>query len=138
MGRSMKEITSEELSSLNGKEGKPVSISFQGKIYDVSKSPLWSKGIHMNRHPSGKDLSGEIAAAPPGPEGLGAVSSNWDSEESSTRGTGVSSSHPPKSPPKIPHGETTSPSHDRPLSHCPFNGFVSLHSSPFPLPKPFL
>jgi len=66
----MKEITSEELSSLNGKDGKPVYIAFQGKVYDVSKSPLWSKGIHMNRHPSGKDLSGEITAAPHGPEVL--------------------------------------------------------------------
>jgi predicted heme/steroid binding protein/uncharacterized membrane protein len=66
----MKEITSDELSSLNGKDGKPVYIAFQGKVYDVSKSPLWSKGIHMNRHPSGKDLSGEITAAPHGPEVL--------------------------------------------------------------------
>jgi predicted heme/steroid binding protein/uncharacterized membrane protein len=64
----MKEITSEELLSFNGKDGNPVYIAFQGKVYDVSKSPLWSKGLHMNRHPSGKDLSGEISAAPHGPE----------------------------------------------------------------------
>ena len=64
----MKEITSEELLSFNGKDGNPVYIAFQGKIYDVSKSPLWFKGLHMNRHPSGKDLSGEISAAPHGPE----------------------------------------------------------------------
>lgn len=66
----MKEISAEELLSFDGKDGKPVYISFQGKIYDVSKSPLWSKGIHMNRHPSGKDLTGEISAAPHGPEVL--------------------------------------------------------------------
>ena len=66
----MKEIASEELVSFNGKEGELVYIAFEGKIYDVSKSPLWSKGIHMNRHPSGKELSGEIAAAPHGPEVL--------------------------------------------------------------------
>ena len=40
----MKEITSEELLSFNGKDGKPVYIAFQGRVYDVSKSPLWSKG----------------------------------------------------------------------------------------------
>jgi predicted heme/steroid binding protein/uncharacterized membrane protein len=64
----MKEFTSEELQTFNGKDGKPVYIAFEGKVYDVSKSPLWSKGLHMNRHPSGKDLSGEISAAPHGPE----------------------------------------------------------------------
>jgi predicted heme/steroid binding protein/uncharacterized membrane protein len=66
----MKEIAPDDLASFNGKEGKSVYIAFEGEVYDVSKSPLWSKGIHMNRHPSGKDLSGEIAAAPHGPEVL--------------------------------------------------------------------
>lgn len=64
----MEEMTSEELSSFDGKEGRPVYVAFQGKVYDVSKSPLWSSGLHMNRHPSGKDLTGEISAAPHGPE----------------------------------------------------------------------
>jgi predicted heme/steroid binding protein/uncharacterized membrane protein len=66
----MKEMTSEELLSFNGKDGKPVYIAFQGKVYDVSKSPLWSKGLHMNRHPSGGDLTGAISAAPHGTEVL--------------------------------------------------------------------
>jgi predicted heme/steroid binding protein/uncharacterized membrane protein len=66
----MKEMTSEELIANNGKEGKPIYIAFGGKIYDVTKSPLWSKGLHMNRHPSGKDLTGEISAAPHGTEVL--------------------------------------------------------------------
>jgi predicted heme/steroid binding protein/uncharacterized membrane protein len=60
----IKEFTPEELSSFNGKQGEPVYIAFQGKVYDVSQSPLWSKGLHMNRHPSGRDLAGEISAAP--------------------------------------------------------------------------
>jgi predicted heme/steroid binding protein/uncharacterized membrane protein len=64
----MKEFTFEELATFNGKDGKPVCIAFDGKVYDVSKSPLWSSGLHMNRHPSGKDLTGEISAAPHGPE----------------------------------------------------------------------
>jgi predicted heme/steroid binding protein/uncharacterized membrane protein len=66
----MKEFTAEELSSFNGKEGKPVYVALQGKVYDVTKSPLWAKGLHMNRHSAAKDLAGEIAAAPHGPEVL--------------------------------------------------------------------
>jgi predicted heme/steroid binding protein/uncharacterized membrane protein len=66
----MKEFTAEELTSFNGKEGRPVFIAFQGKVFDVTKSPLWAKGLHMNRHSSGKDLAGEISAAPHGTEVL--------------------------------------------------------------------
>ena len=66
----MKEITSEELLSFSGKDGSPAYVGLQGKIYDISKSPLWPKGLHMKRHPAGKDLSGEISAAPHGPEVL--------------------------------------------------------------------
>ena len=66
----MKEFTAEELLSFNGKEGKPTSVAFQGKVYDVTKSPLWAKGLHMNRHSAGKDLTAEISAAPHGPEVL--------------------------------------------------------------------
>jgi len=64
----IKEFTSEELASFNGREGRPVYIAFQGKVYDVSQSPLWSKGLHMNRHPAGRDLVAEIPAAPHGTE----------------------------------------------------------------------
>jgi predicted heme/steroid binding protein/uncharacterized membrane protein len=64
----MKEFTAEELSHFNGKEGSPAHIAFDGKVYDVTKSPLWPKGLHMNRHLAGKDLSTEISAAPHGAE----------------------------------------------------------------------
>ena len=66
----MKEITPEELDSFNGKDGKPVYVAHQGKVYDVTQSRLWSTGSHMKRHPSGRDLTGEISAAPHGPEVL--------------------------------------------------------------------
>jgi predicted heme/steroid binding protein/uncharacterized membrane protein len=64
----MKEFTSEELLRFNGKDGNPTYIAFQGNVYDVSKSQLWPKGLHMNRHASGKDLSADISAAPHGTE----------------------------------------------------------------------
>ncbi len=64
----MKEFTSEELASFNGKEGSPIYIAFEGKVFDVTKSRLWSKGLHMNRHAAGKDLTSDITAAPHGTE----------------------------------------------------------------------
>lgn len=66
----MREFTVEELAPCDGKDGKPIYVAHQGKVYDVSKSRLWAKGLHMNRHPSGKDLTAEISAAPHGPEVL--------------------------------------------------------------------
>ncbi len=64
----MREISAEELSASNGKEGSPVYIAHDGKVYDVTRSPLWSTGLHMMRHPAGKDLTGDLSAAPHGPE----------------------------------------------------------------------
>ena len=66
----MKEFTAEELASFNGKEGRPIYVAFQGKVYDVTKSRFWAKGLHMKRHSAAKDLTGEISAAPHGPEVL--------------------------------------------------------------------
>ncbi len=66
----MKEFNAEELHFFDGKDGKPIYIAFEGRVYDVSRSPLWSKGIHMNRHHPGKDLASEISAAPHGIEVL--------------------------------------------------------------------
>ncbi|MGZ3605982.1 MAG: DUF2231 domain-containing protein [Thermodesulfobacteriota bacterium] len=66
----MKEFTADELSSFNGKEGNPVYIAFEGRVYDVTKSRLWPKGLHMNRHAAGKDLSADFSAAPHGTEVL--------------------------------------------------------------------
>ncbi len=64
------ELSVEELADKDGKEGRPVYIAHEGRIYDVSRSKLWKTGSHMKRHPSGQDLTVEIGAAPHGPEVL--------------------------------------------------------------------
>jgi predicted heme/steroid binding protein/uncharacterized membrane protein len=64
------ELSLEELAGNDGKEGRPVYIAYEGRIYDVTLSKLWKTGSHMKRHPSGKDLSVDLSAAPHGPEVL--------------------------------------------------------------------
>ena len=64
----MIELTTEELSRYNGKDGAPVYIAHEGKIYDVTESPMWKTGSHMRRHLSGKDLTADFSAAPHGRE----------------------------------------------------------------------
>lgn len=66
----MVKITKEELKKFNGAEGRPVHFAYQGKVYDVTKSPLWRKGVHMKKHPSGEDLTGKMVGAPHGEEVL--------------------------------------------------------------------
>jgi predicted heme/steroid binding protein/uncharacterized membrane protein len=64
----MKEFDPETLAQFNGKEGRPVYVAQNGKIFDVSASRLWKTGTHMNRHPSGRDLTADLSAAPHGSE----------------------------------------------------------------------
>lgn len=66
----MKEFDGESLKEYNGKDGKPVYVAHQGKVYDVSASRFWKTGIHMKRHPSGKDLTADLTAAPHGTDVL--------------------------------------------------------------------
>ena len=64
------ELSLEELAQKDGKEGRPVYIAYEGKIYDVSQSKSLENRSHMKRHPSGKDLTTDIGGAPHGPEVL--------------------------------------------------------------------
>jgi predicted heme/steroid binding protein/uncharacterized membrane protein len=66
----MKEFDPESLSRFNGKEGQPLYIAHQGRVFDVSASKLWNTGLHMKRHSAGRDLTVDIEAAPHGPEML--------------------------------------------------------------------
>jgi predicted heme/steroid binding protein/uncharacterized membrane protein len=66
----MKEFDSAGLAKYNGEKGSPTYIAHNGKVYDVSQSKLWGKGLHMNRHHAGQDLSDDIQAAPHEPDVL--------------------------------------------------------------------
>jgi predicted heme/steroid binding protein/uncharacterized membrane protein len=66
----MKEYDPESLSQFDGKDGKPVYIAHKGKVMDVTNSKLWKTGLHMKRHPAGRDLTPDIEVAPHGPEVL--------------------------------------------------------------------
>ena len=57
-------FTKNELMEFNGEGGKPVYVAYQGKVYDVSTSRLWSTGKHQGRHTAGNDLSESILNAP--------------------------------------------------------------------------
>lgn len=54
----------EELEAYDGQEGRPAYLAHKGKVYDVSESRLWRKGIHVRRHHAGNDLTTDLTAAP--------------------------------------------------------------------------
>lgn len=58
------ELTLEELSEFNGKDGKPAYVAVDGIIYDVTASPAWKDGGH-NGFEAGKDLTDEIKNVSP-------------------------------------------------------------------------
>ena len=66
----MKEFDAEELAGYNGENGNPVYVAYEGNVYDVSDSKLWSNGMHMRRHHAGRDLTTDIQAAPHEPDVL--------------------------------------------------------------------
>ena len=60
----MKVFTTDELAEYNGKNGNPIYIAHDGKIYDVTESKLWRNGLHMKRHQGGHDQTNDLQAAP--------------------------------------------------------------------------
>ena len=63
----LRRFTREELKQFDGGDGKPIYAAYQGKVYDVSTSPLWAEGQHFE-HFAGADLTDELADAPHGEE----------------------------------------------------------------------
>jgi len=63
-------FTARDLSYFDGREGHPAYVAYKGKVYDVSTSPLWLRGLHQDEHLAGRDLTAELADAPHGEENL--------------------------------------------------------------------
>jgi len=58
-----KKFTIQELSTFNGKDGKPAYLAYKGKVYDVTDSSQWVGGDHLG-HAAGQDLTMEMEIAP--------------------------------------------------------------------------
>jgi len=67
---SLKVFTVEELKQFDGKDGRPLYVHFEGKVYDLSNSNLWIQGIHMSAHRHNENLEVAIRGAPHGEEVL--------------------------------------------------------------------
>ncbi|WP_305042930.1 cytochrome b5 domain-containing protein [Geoalkalibacter sp.] len=57
-------MTLEELANFDGRDGRKAYVAVNGKIYDVTASPLWPQGDHQGSHQAGGDLTAELAMAP--------------------------------------------------------------------------
>ena len=66
-----KQFSLEELKAFDGADGRPAYVVYRDRVIDVSASQHWHTGHHMGTHQAGHDLTGEIDAAPHGPEILG-------------------------------------------------------------------
>ncbi len=56
-------FTEEELHNCDGRNGITY-IAYKGKVYDVSGSYHWRKGIHQVMHRAGCDLTDALERAP--------------------------------------------------------------------------
>jgi 2-oxoglutarate ferredoxin oxidoreductase subunit beta len=62
----LKPFPLKELQRFDGQEGRPLYVSYKGKVYDLSSSPLFQGEKRMRCHIAGKDLTREIELAPHG------------------------------------------------------------------------
>jgi predicted heme/steroid binding protein len=66
----MQSFTRKELERYNGQEGARSYVAHEGKVYDVTDSPLWAGGDHEGVHGAGGDLTEALGDAPHGEEVL--------------------------------------------------------------------
>lgn len=53
-----------ELASGTGRNGAPVLVAVEGRVYDLSASGMWHLGLHVARHLAGRDLTAALRDAP--------------------------------------------------------------------------
>jgi predicted heme/steroid binding protein len=58
----------QELAEYDGRDGGESFFAFEGKVYDVTDSPMWIDGDHEGEHAAGEDLTAAMADAPHGVE----------------------------------------------------------------------
>lgn len=58
------EYTMEEVAKHTGRGGTAAWFVFGDKIYDVTKSDLWTEGDHQEMHTAGRNLTSEMPDAP--------------------------------------------------------------------------
>jgi predicted heme/steroid binding protein len=63
----MRVFTREELKKYDGSRGIAY-VAYQGKVYDVSQSYQWKRGVHQIRHYAGCDLTRDMKQAPHNPD----------------------------------------------------------------------
>lgn len=67
-------FTSAELSRYDGTDaGLPNLIAYRGKVYDVTRSYPWARGVHWGDHRAGEDLTGCMKESIHGEEMLARV-----------------------------------------------------------------
>lgn len=68
MKKESQDLTLDDLSQFDGKDGRPAYIAYKGLIYEVTKSKFWKDGSHLKKHLSGSDLTDVLKTAPHGEE----------------------------------------------------------------------
>jgi predicted heme/steroid binding protein len=61
----MRVFTREELKKYDGRDGVSY-VAYKGKVYDVSNSFQWQKGVHQIVHRAGRELTDALKQAPHG------------------------------------------------------------------------
>jgi predicted heme/steroid binding protein/uncharacterized membrane protein len=73
--RGKKDMTPDDLSGYDGKEGRPAYFAYDGRIFDATGSRLWKDGSHVGRHLAGFDLTDALKLAPHGEEKVASMPS---------------------------------------------------------------